>query len=106
MIVVRLREEYGFLGGDNFELYVLEKEPRYDYKTTIAVGEVVMKKVSSEAFMSPPSVRLSHDAAQQLLDDLWQTGLRPKDWKHHGPEHLEDMRKIAFGFLKKVGIDE
>ena len=51
-------------------------------------------------------IRLSSAMAQRLLDQLWNIGLRPHNNKY-GDEvvktmsnHLSDMRKIAFKFLK------
>jgi len=37
------------------------------------------------------------------MDDLWNAGLRPREERTTG-EHLSDLRKIAFGALKKLGV--
>lgn len=52
---------------------------------------------------------IGKDAAQSLLDCLWQAGLRPRDIGTAGhlqatQKHLEDMRAITIGFLKKEGV--
>ena len=52
-----------------------------------------------------PSIRMSTDAAQTLMDDLWNCGIRPTHG--HGSagqlgateRHLEDMRRIVEGNL-------
>ena len=51
------------------------------------------------------SLRLSKDAAQRLINDLWRVGVRPAG--EHGTNeinaltrHLEDMRAIAANRLK------
>lgn len=51
-----------------------------------------------------PFVTIERAAAQQLLDDLWNAGLRPAEARTTG-EHLTDLRKIAFAALKKIGLD-
>ena len=49
-----------------------------------------------------PTLRLDHDMAQQLLDNLWACGLRPTDAKSNPgalsatERHLEDMRRLVF----------
>lgn len=46
--------------------------------------------------------------AQKLMDDLWGLGLKPTQMKDQSETigatkyHLEDMRKIAFDFIKGV----
>lgn len=53
----------------------------------------------------PPSLALVADAAQQLMDDLWQAGLRPTQGRQSEGQlaamaaHLLDMRTIAFNSL-------
>lgn len=49
-----------------------------------------------------PSVLLSDEAAEQLMDELWQAGYRPKSQPAHAQgqleateRHLADMRKLA-----------
>jgi len=52
-------------------------------------------------------LRIEADAAQRLIDGLWDMGLRPTN--HPRGElpalqrHLEDMRRIAFGALARYG---
>ena len=51
-----------------------------------------------------PFVTIDRTAAQHLLDDLWNAGLRPAEVRTAG-EHLTDLRKIAFAALRKIGVD-
>ena len=57
-----------------------------------------------------PVVVLEQDQAQALMDDLWNCGLRPTEGKGSAgalaatEKHLEDMRKIAFDFIKEREI--
>lgn len=52
-----------------------------------------------------PTFRLDATTAQQLMDDLWQCGLRPSEGSGSAgalaatQRHLDDMRKIAFESL-------
>jgi hypothetical protein len=56
--------------------------------------------------MTRPMCQLSSEAGQLLMDDLWQAGLRPSEGTGSAgafkavQNHLSDMRKIAFKFLK------
>lgn len=51
---------------------------------------------------------LTHEAAQQLMDDLWRCGLRPTEGQGSAGQraaleaHLRDVRAIAF---KKLGME-
>lgn len=66
--------------------------------------------VATDIFVEPhkpfeevkPSFGLDPDAAQTLMDDLWQCGIRPRD-NTESPgaltatqKHLEDMRTLVF----------
>lgn len=52
---------------------------------------------------APPSLSLSREAAQDLMNRMWQLGIRPRDGEgtlaHVGAmkDHIEDLRKVAFG---------
>ena len=54
----------------------------------------------------PPTVSLTPESAQQLMDELWKCGLRPVEGKGSAgslaatESHLQDFRKIAFKFLE------
>lgn len=51
-------------------------------------------------------ININQHSAQQLMDDLWQCGLRPSEGTGSAGQlasvqkHLADMRQIAFGKLK------
>jgi len=50
----------------------------------------------------PPTVELRHDAAQELMDELWRIGLRPTEGTGSAgalaavQRHLDDMRALVF----------
>lgn len=54
-----------------------------------------------------PTMRLDNTAAQELMDNLWHCGLRPSEGTGSAgslkatQDHLADMRKIAFTFIKE-----
>ena len=62
-------------------------------------------KASNIADSPMPSFDIDKGAAQALMDDLWQAGLRPSEGSGSAgsllatQKHLEDMRKIVFDQL-------
>ena len=54
----------------------------------------------------PPTLSLSEENGQALMDELWKCGLRPTEGKGSAgslaatEQHLQDFRKIAFKFLE------
>src|SRR3990167_8536848 len=57
------------------------------------------------AYVSPPLV-LDEHSAQNLLQELWNAGVRPNNGEGTSAQvdslkyHLEDMRKLVFNHLK------
>lgn len=53
-------------------------------------------------FVPPPTFSLEPEAAQQLIDELWRSGLRPTEGTGSAgslaatERHLEDMRALVF----------
>lgn len=68
--------------------------------TTITVGS-----------LAPPgsALRLTEDDAQQIMNELWRVGIRPRGGEGSVAQvdalqrHLADMRKIA---LSRLGLDD
>lgn len=58
--------------------------------------------------IAEPTCSISYEAAQQLIDSLWQCGLRPSEGTGSAgslratESHLKDMRKIA---LHSLGLE-
>jgi hypothetical protein len=52
-----------------------------------------------------PTVRLTNETAQELMDELWRAGLRPSEGSGSAgslratERHLEDMRKLALDLV-------
>jgi hypothetical protein len=65
----------------------------------VYVAEIILKEVSPATF-NPASFQLDPDAAQALMDTMWQAGLRPSDGTASTGQlkatenHLHDMREI------------
>lgn len=57
-----------------------------------------------------PTTELGVKAAQELMDDLWQCGIRPSEGSGSAgslaatQRHLADMQSIAKGALLKIGV--
>ena len=86
-------DEIAFLVScDNSVVTVLEFEKREKYT------------------QSEPTFSMSHESAQELMNDLWKEGLRPKNASdYHGEmkateRHLRDLQKLVFD--KKGTQDE
>ena len=67
--------------------------------------EVIFSEVDDGTFCNPTSM-IDESAAQNLMDDLWRSGLRPTGAKAGDTtikaleSHLDDLRRIAFKGLK------
>jgi hypothetical protein len=62
------------------------------------------------AYNPESALSMSRDDAQALMDALWSCGLRPTEGEGSAgslaatQQHLDDMRTVAFGALKKEGL--
>lgn len=87
--------------GRKVELRVM----KFNYPAaTVHVGELTMTQIPDGADCRP-TMELIESQAQQLMDDLWQCGVRPAEGSGSAGQltsvqyHLEDMRKIAFDVI-------
>ena len=67
------------------------------------VGKLVYEdKPHPDSLEVPSAMNLSMDMAQELMDSLWECGVRPKEGQGSAGQmesvkyHLEDMRKLVF----------
>lgn len=51
-----------------------------------------------QGVVHPPDFTLSIQTAQEIMTDLWNSGIRPANFED-SRGHLEDMRRIAFDML-------
>ncbi len=68
------------------------------------VSSLTLEETPVGGFAPEPALRLTEAAAQQLMDDLYREGIRPKNEQDARgiASHLSDMRKIVSA---KLGID-
>lgn len=82
------------------ELHVLGRTN--DNKRQVRIKDITYKEYDSEEDVNSPPIMVDEDAAQQLMDDLWLSGIRPNKTIHGDSDkediknHLEDMRRIVF----------
>jgi hypothetical protein len=84
-------------------LHIIKKTPE-----GFKVGtEIVFKDVDSHEMMPPCPIQLSRIEAQELIDALWASGLRPTEGKGTAglteamKAHIDDLRHIAFKHINK-----
>jgi hypothetical protein len=86
----------------------------YIHQRTVGEGYVVAAKATmiphESGTMIEPMMRLEIQEAQQLMDELWRCGLRPTEGTGSAgslaatERHLKDMQTVAFGVLRKSGV--
>lgn len=87
------------------DIEILLMERREDGTKSVALPSVFVEREPGHAVQ--PTWTLSHQAAQDLMDELWRAGLRPTEGRGSAgslkatQDHLQDMREIAFSFIPK-----
>jgi hypothetical protein len=82
---------------DGFDFLIVERT-----QSGRVYAEVVMHEVAEGGEVFAPSFVLPTAAAQELIDGLWQAGLRPSEGTGSAgalaatQKHLEDMRRLVF----------
>lgn len=72
-----------------------------EHKDCYAIGKIEFVRLE-EGELANPTFELKIEAAQQLMDELWQCGIRPTNevgsvgQLQATEKHLEDMRKLVF----------
>ena len=70
------------------------------HSRNVAVGEHI----------GEPTLRLTGNEVQHLIDELWTCGFRPSEGTGSAgslaatERHLKDMQAIAMGLLRKTGM--
>lgn len=115
--------KHGTCPGDVMPIEVMARREQWSagvsiYMRKVIVGvsvdiaqPVAFKQISIDeaerATCTDPTMRLSIQSAQQLMDELWQCGLRPTEGTGSAgslaatERHLSDMQKIAFKLLRE-----
>ena len=84
----------------------------YMRRRTVGFGDelaapVTMVRHEPGTMVVEPMCRVSIQQAQQLMDELWQCGLRPSEGSGSAgslaatERHLKDMQAIAMGLLRR-----
>ncbi len=86
----------------------------YMRQRTVGIGESIAAPVTmvkhEPGLMAEPMLRIGIQQAQQLIDELWQCGLRPSEGTGSAgslaatERHLKDMQAVALGLLRKDGV--
>lgn len=90
---------------DGVELSIIAVDRRHPVEM-VGRAELVWKHRGEPGTIVPPLFHLDLKAAQELMDDLWGSGVRPTEGKGSAgamrviERHLEDMRAIVFDKLK------
>lgn len=85
-----------------FAIYLFERHK--DGSQSVCTG-VAMAKADTALYMDP-AAHLTKEAAQELLDDLWRSGIRPSVGVSSSGQleamqsHITDLRKLAFKAYK------
>lgn len=89
--------------SDRIDILVCEKEP--DYFAVVKLFEITVVEKNSPV---EPTASMEITAAQELMDSLWQCGLRPSEGTGSAgslaatERHLKDMQTIVFKTLDNI----
>ena len=96
---------YRFNRGIDFYIFQIDKEKEF-------VGRIAFEEIKDKGIVIEPSLSVAvgpvDNAAQLLMDDLWNCGIRPTEGTGSAgslkatQEHLEDMKTICYRFLDKI----
>jgi hypothetical protein len=101
MLQVRARRGDMSLGPDTIKVYCFQK----NRDRRCAAQRLELVEVPQSVFIEP-FLTLETCAAQKLMDDLWDCGLRPSEGTGSAgamaaaQKHLQDMKTIAYHVLK------
>lgn len=86
--------------NDSIEVLIMQR--LYGERRYAVAKPIVMETLPEHSVITEPTLRITHTAAQQLMDNLWQCGLRPSEGSGSAgslkatEKHLEDMRRLVF----------
>lgn len=115
------RNEFGGLASLPLVFFGSRGFPRFGLDLTVgrrskdgfgcseAMVPAEFREVEAGGYVEP-SIRLSDEDAQALVDELWRCGYRPTEGTGSAgslaatERHLGDLRAVAFAALEKVGV--
>jgi hypothetical protein len=86
--------------SDSITVHLFERTP--DGKVSLLSGLQFTTIDPAEAVYPGESINLPYETAQQLIDSLWDCGLRPSEGTGSAgalaatQKHLDDMRRLVF----------
>ncbi len=99
----------GYMWHDQYEIRVAVQTTRDNhdaYAIPAAPLEFRVLKEEERGLSIPPLMSVPQESAQQLMDELWNAGLRPTEGTGSSgalaatQKHLEDMKAVAWHALK------
>ncbi len=94
--------DYSFSADDEIELFMVRKLNG----KAVEYGQPIVMAKAVAGVKAPVIAHIDKRQGQQLMDDLWQCGLRPSEGTGSAgalaavQAHLADFKKIAFKQLK------
>lgn len=97
-----LRRDYWM--GDRLDVFMTVRTD-FDGQISIAIPDPVVIRVlerKDEVNIRPPFLTIGMEEAQQLMDEMWNVGLRPTEGSGSAgslaatQRHLEDFRRLVF----------
>ncbi len=88
---------------DTVDFLVLQER---EFGQTVGQPTDIMMVDREPAQLCQPTLQIHPEEAQQIINELWRIGFRPKDGTgavahtESLQSHLDDLRKIAFHVLK------
>lgn len=88
------------IASDALEVWALNRSG--DFREYVTAELSIHRVDKHEFFDRGPTLRLASDEAQQLMNELWRIGYRPKDGTgavahvEAQKAHLEDLRRLVF----------
>lgn len=94
-------------------LYVMGRQRFGKQRLSVmSIPTFTMYEDESQALGSlrEPTLKVSYEAAQRLMDELWRCGIRPTEEGTAGQvaamqAHLQDMRRIVSDFIGKPPVE-
>lgn len=91
---------------DGVKLHLFERLP--DGKLSLLSGLVFKEYGATEMFEPSESINLPYATAQELMDELWQAGLRPSEGSGSAgslratENHLKDLQTLSWRLLSMI----
>lgn len=98
--------------GNRLDVMILVRDNTSGIEKLSVAQPLTLVPVTEEWCEPKPTCTLQPQAAQQLMDELWQCGLRPTEGTGSAgalaatERHLADMQKLVFGHQVKPNTNQ